>query len=161
MRKLGETAIACVFIMSASAQAGETIKYRFVSHSQGVFTMDAMDGVPGHIIGAAKFSGIVTLEDGPSGLITYLANIDYVNGSGAYTLYQTFEFPDGSSLRMKAGGPAKLDGSKTDFPDGKITVLGGEGRYAGASGDGEYGGTRLAPIAEGGDTLEQGVIRLK
>ena len=97
----------------------------------------------------------------PSGLITYLANIDYVRGSGAYTLYQTVKFPDGSSLRMKAGSPAKLDGSKTDFPDGKITVLGGEGRYAGASGDGEYVGTRLAPIADGGDTLEQGVIRLK
>ncbi len=161
MRKLRVAAIVFGLTMPGIAQAGETIKYRFVSHSQGVLTMDAGDGVEGHVIGAAKFSGIVTLEDGTSGFVTYLSNIDYVKGSGTYTLYQTFKFSDGSSLRMKAGGQAKLNGSRTDFPDGKIAVLGGEGKYAGASGDGEYVGTRLAPIGEGGDTLDEGTIRLK
>lgn len=161
MRKLSGATVGCLLTITGIAQAEETIKYRFVSHSVGLLTMDAGDGVDGHVIGAAKFTGIVTLDDGRSGIVTYLSNIDYVKGSGVYTLYQTFKFADGSVLRMKAGGPAKLNGSKTDFRDGKIIIVGGEGKYAGASGDGEYVGARLAPIGDGGDTLDEGVLHLK
>jgi hypothetical protein len=40
--------------VSQPASAEETLKFRYVSHNIGVVTIDAADGVDGHIFGAGS-----------------------------------------------------------------------------------------------------------
>jgi hypothetical protein len=122
--------------MSWPASAEETLKFRIVSHSTGGVTMDAADGVDGHILGAAKFVGIALLDDGRVGSVTYFATYDYTKGNGDYSTFEAIKFDDGSILRLRNTGKALVEGGKTIFNDGKTEVLGGEGKYKGASGTG-------------------------
>src|ERR1700683_5202773 len=88
------TLIGTLGATSQPASAEETLKFRIVSHSTGVFTIDAADGVDGHVFGAAKFVGIALFDDGRVGSVAYLANFDYTKGSGTYSVFETIKFDD-------------------------------------------------------------------
>lgn len=147
--------------MSWPALADETLKVRTVSHSTSTIFVDAADGVEGHIVGSARFVGISFYEDGRVGRVAYLANFDYVKGSGAYETYMTVTFDDGSTLRQRNTGMAVTKDGVTTFPDGRIEILGGTGRYANASGSGTFSGMRVLPIADGGDGYYDGTIEIR
>jgi hypothetical protein len=155
------TVIGTLGAVSLPARAEETLKFRVVSHSTGGVTIDAADGVDGHIIGAAKFVGIALFDDGRVGSFAYLANYDYTKGNGPYSVYATIKFDDGSVLRMRNTGTASVEGAKTNLSDGKSEILGGEGKYRGASGTGAYAGKRLNPPADGGDSYFEWTLQLK
>ena len=169
MSKLHKRAIVISFVTligilgaaSLPARAEETLKFRFVSHNTGVVTIDAADGVDGHSFGAGKFVGIALFDDGRVGSVAYLANFDYTKGSGTFSTFDTIKFDDGSILRFRATGTATLEGAKTNFTEGKLEVVGGEGKYKGASGTGVLTGTRLNSLAEGGDSYFESTLHLK
>jgi hypothetical protein len=171
MSKLHKRAIAISFVTLIGtlgavwqpASAEETSKFRVVSHSTGVVTIDAADGVDGHTFGAAKFVGIALFDDGRVGSVAYFANFDYTKGSGTYSTFETIKFDDGSILRFRNAGTAALEGAKTSFSDGKFEIVGGDGKYKGASGTGVFTGKRVNPIAEGGDSYfdETATLQLK
>jgi hypothetical protein len=152
--------IAAVLAAATVANAGETLKYRIVTHSTGIVTIDAADGVEGHIFGAAKFVGMAFFEDGRIGSVAYLANIDYTKGSGTYSTFQTIKFDDGSVLRFKNTGTGVAEAGKSTFGDGQTQVIGGEGKYKAAAGSGTFKGKRFLAIADGGDSYFDGEVQL-
>ena len=112
---IGVIAFASFGAMPHAAQAEETLKYRIVAHSTGLVTIDAADGIAGHIYGAAKFVGMVFMDDGRIGSVAHLANFDYVNGSGSYSAFQTLTFDDGSMLRLRNTGSGVTDAGTSIF----------------------------------------------
>jgi hypothetical protein len=158
---IGAIALASFGAMPHAAQAEETLKYRIVAHSTGLVTIDAADGIDGHIYGAAKFVGMVFMDDGRIGSVAHLANFDYVKGNGSYSSFQTLTFDDGSILRLKNTGSGVAEAGKAIFNDGKTEVLGGGGKYKGAMGSGEFTGKRILPTADGGDVYFDGTVHLK
>jgi hypothetical protein len=158
---IGAIALASFGAMQHAAQAEETLKYRIVAHSTGLITIDAADGIDGHIYGAAKFVGMVFMDDGRIGSVAHLANFDYIKGNGSYSAFQTFTFDDGSILRLKNTGSGAAELGKAIFNDGKTEVLGGGGKYKGAIGSGEFTGKRILPTADGGDVYFDGTVHLR
>lgn len=150
-----------VLMMVQPANADQKLAYRTVTHSTGTTIIDAADGVEGHVVGAAKFVGISMLDGGQIAAVAYVADIDYVKGNGKYSTYETFKFDDGSTLVMRDTGSSVTEGTKTTFPDGKTEVIGGTGKYKGASGTGEFHGGRILPFADGGDSYFEGTVTLK
>ena len=57
-------------------------------------------------------------------------------------------------------GTAAVDGTKTVFK-GTLNVLGGKGRYAGATGDGFFSGARTVPLAAGADLYLDLTVNVK
>src|ERR1700734_777956 len=112
---IGAIALASFGAMQHAAQAEETLKYRIVAHSTGLITIDAADGIDGHIYGAAKFVGMVFMDDGRIGSVAHLANFDYIKGNGSYSAFQTFTFDDGSILRLKNTGSGAAELGKAIF----------------------------------------------
>ena len=157
---IGAIAFASFGAMPHAAQAEETLKYRIVAHSTGLVTIAAADGIAGHIYGAAKFVGMVFMDDGRIGSVAHLANFDYVNGNGSYSAFQTLTFDDGSMLRLRNTGSGVTDAGTSIFSDGKTEVIGGRGKYNGAMGSGEFTGKRILPTADGGDVYFDGAVHL-
>lgn len=159
----GALVFYCTVLAAAprSAYADEIIRYKTTAHSTSSAVMDAADGVNGHVLGFAKFVGLSLFEDGRVATLAYIANFDYVNGSGTYVTLETLKFDDGSTIRMRHSGSTKVEGKLSVFADGKIEITGGEGRYKGVTGSGAYHGARILPISEGGDSYFDGTMTLK
>jgi hypothetical protein len=62
--------------------------------------------------------------------------------------YGALTLNDGSVLRYKWNGTARVQGTQTNFK-GDLTILGGKGRFKGAKGDGTLTGGRSQTIATG------------
>ncbi len=146
------TALAMLTLVGATAvhpAHAEDLEFREVMHATSVQTQDIGD-VDGHVAGIARFSGIASFQDGSTALASFVAQTDYVKGSGTNSTYSSLTFDDGSVLWYKASGTAAADGPRTIFK-GTITVIGGKGRFAGAKGEGGYGGARIGPLTTGAD----------
>jgi hypothetical protein len=86
----------------------------------------------------------------PSGPVTVemQASVDYTSGTGPFSGFVTFTFADGSVLGTRAEGLATrgADGA-TQFAS-TVGVLGGTGRYAGATGTGTFTGARASGVGQ-------------
>jgi hypothetical protein len=138
---------------------GETLTVRMVTHVAWAQSEEIGD-VDGHEASLARFTGLAFFPDHTVGEVRFVAATDYTNGVGTFTLYPILSFDDGSVLRLKSVGTAAVDGAKTRFI-GTVTVLGGEGRFAGASGDGSLTGTRHTALALGADLVSDYRINLR
>jgi hypothetical protein len=138
-----------VALFAGAVHADETLKFRTVMHSLNAQTIDVGD-VDGHILGVARFSGIVSLPDGSTATSYFTGAFEYTKGAGPVSTYMNVTYEDGSALWLKTMGTAAVDGTKTVFR-GTLNVLGGKGRYAGATGDGSFSGARTVPLAAGAD----------
>jgi hypothetical protein len=141
-----------VFCLGAasSARADETLKYRQFMHTTNVQTIDVGD-VDGHLLGVNRQSGIASFPDGSVATTYSTSATDFVKGSGhALVSYNNVTFEDGSVLWTKALVNVVAEGNKSILT-GTLTVVGGKGRYAGATGDGTFSGVRLAPLATGAE----------
>jgi hypothetical protein len=141
------------------AQADEMIETRIVMHATSVQTQDVGD-VDGHVLGLIRASGIASFQDGSTATAFFVAQTDYVKGSGTNSTFSNLTFNDGSELWYKATGTAAADGARTILR-GTIAVLGGKGRFAGAKGEGGFNGARLAPLASGADLFLDQMINVK
>lgn len=72
--------------------------------------------------------------------------VDYVKGSGPFGEFVTFTFADGSVLatRMQGAAAAATDGSTTFAAT--MSVIGGTGTYANATGSGVFTGSRTGDL---------------
>jgi hypothetical protein len=141
------------------AQADETIETRIVMHATSVQTQDVGD-VDGHALGVVRASGIALFQDGSTAAASFVAQTDYVKGSGTNSTYNNLTFDDGSVLWYKSTGTATADGARTILR-GTITVVGGKGRFAGAKGEGGFTGARIAPLSAGADLFLDQMINVK
>jgi hypothetical protein len=133
---------------ASRAQADETLKFRQITQVTNVQTIDAGD-VDGHLLGVNRQSGVATFPDGSLATAYFTALTDYVKGTGpAIVSYNNITFDDGSVLWTKTTADVVAEGTKS-IVKGTLTVMGGKGRYAGATGDGTFSGVRLAPLATG------------
>jgi hypothetical protein len=82
-------------------------------------------------------------------------------GSGtALVVYFNITFDDGSMFWSKGTNTTVAEGNKSFFK-GTLTVVGGKGRYAGATGDGTYTGARPAPLSAGADLYLDATVNVK
>jgi ABC-type branched-subunit amino acid transport system substrate-binding protein len=91
------------------------------------------------LMGSAEISGgVVDVE--------MIGNVDYTNGSGPFFGFVTFTWPDGTILSTTMDGAAQptTDGS-TSFA-ASLTIIGGTGRYADATGSGSFRGSRSGTV---------------
>ena len=78
--------------------------------------------------------------------VEMIGNVDYTNGTGPFFGFVTFTWPDGSilSTTMDGGAQPASDGA-TSFA-ASLTVIGGTGRYANATGSGSFRGSRTGVV---------------
>jgi len=74
--------------------------------------------------------------------------------------YNNVTFEDGSVLSTKAVVNVVAEGNKSILK-GTLTVVGGKGRYAGATGEGTLSGVRLAPLATGAELYVDVTVNVK
>ena len=160
MRTLSTAALLCL-CSASSAWADETLKYRQFTHATNVQTIDVGD-VDGHLLGVNRQSGIASFPDGSVATAYFTALTDYVKGSGtAVVVYTNVTFEDGSVLWIKGTNKTVAEGNKSSISNGTLTVIGGKGRYAGATGDGTYSGARVGPLTTGADAYLDYTVNLK
>lgn len=117
-----------------NAPAGETLEFRMVTH-------------------------VTFFPDGTVCTVSFASVSDYTKGAGSFTLYPIVTFEDSSVLWIKSTGTGTVDGEKTRFV-GTLTVVGGKGRFEGATGEGTLTGTRYTPLSVGADLVSDYVVKL-
>ena len=160
-RKVALTTVTLFCLYAASsAWADETLKYRQFTHVTNAQTIDVGD-VDGHLLGVNRQSGIASFPDGAVATVYFTTLSDYTKGSGPFLAsYNNITFEDGSVLWTKSLGTVVAEGNKS-IVKGTLTVIGGKGRYAGATGDGTFSGVRLAPLATGADLYCDVTVNVK
>src|SRR5215467_8833933 len=98
------------------ARADEVVKFRVVMHATYLQSQEVGD-VEGHALALAHYSGLASFADGSVGTANFTATTDYIKGTGTYSVYYNLTLKDGSALWWKSTGPAKLDGTTTNFPE--------------------------------------------
>jgi len=154
-------ALASISLLGASAPASvETLTYRTFSQAANVQSIDVGDA-QGHLLGITHQSGIAAFSDGTFATTYFTAAFDYTNGSGQILVtYNNITFDDGSELWLKSTGTAVANGQRTNIK-GTLSVVGGKGRYDGATGQGTFSGVRLAPLAAGADLYLDNTLEVK
>ena len=92
--------------------------------------------------------------------MSFASTTDYINGEGEFVPYPIIVFNDGAVLCVRSCGRGKVEGTKTKFV-GTLTVVGGEGRFAGAKGDGTLTGIRYTPLSVGADLVSDYIVTLE
>lgn len=81
--------------------------------------------------------------------VRFLGDVQYVNGSGPFNGYVTITRADGSRLALRINGHSLAvpleTGTRTHFT-GDISIMGGSGRFAQATGIGSMTGVRKAAL---------------
>jgi hypothetical protein len=149
-----------VFCTNSMAKADEVLKFRIVTHATSVQSLDVGD-VEGHTQGLARQSGLAFFPDGSFATTYFTATNDFTKGAGTYLTYYNLTLRDGSTLWFTANGTAKPEGTTTIFPETRVLVLRGTGRFEGTSGDGTLSGMRVTPLAVGADLFVDVNINLK
>ena len=139
-------------------QDPQTLKFRMVTHVTWAQSQDIGD-VAGHVASLSRFSGLAFFPDGSVASVSFIAQTDYTNGAGAFTLYPILTFDDGSILCIKSVGQGTIEGARTQF-FGTLSVIGGKGRFEGVTGDGKLTGTRYTPLSIGADLVSDYTVRI-
>jgi hypothetical protein len=153
-------AIAMLSIISTSASADETLKWRHVQHTASLQTMQVGD-VNGHTLNIYRLPGIAFFSDGTTGGFQAFGASDTINGSGPVNGYIVLTLNDGSEIWARYAGEVKVEGNRVPRK-GTFSVIGGKGRYAGAKGDGTWEGDG-ALVTAGTDAVSyvDGVLNIK
>jgi hypothetical protein len=125
-------------VLSMPAKADEMLKWRQVQHTASFNSQQVGEG---HFVNLYRISALALFPDGNIGTITVVGTNDTINGSGPVAGYLTLVLGDGSELWTKyTGTVTNASGMKNSPRNGTMTVIGGKGRYAGATGDGTWDG---------------------
>src|SRR3984893_1821268 len=143
-----------------AAAADEKVKFSSILHATFLESQEVGD-VDDHAMLLTRYSGLNRFSDGTTGLCYLVATTDYIKGAGTFLVYNKITLSDdGSILWYKATGTTTMDGTTSRF-EGRVAVLGGKGKYEGATGDGTLTGARPVPLAVGADLYNDLVINIK
>lgn len=145
--------------MMQGEQHNQTLIFRMVTHVTWAQSQDIGD-VAGHVASLARFSGLAFFPDGSVATASFIAQTDYTNGAGAFTLYPILTFDDGSVLCIKSVGQGVVDGGRTRFV-GTLSVVGGKGRFDGVTGEGALTGMRYTPLSIGSDLVSDYTVSIQ
>jgi hypothetical protein len=146
------------FIAATDYTKGAGI-FREVMHATSVQAQEVGD-VEGHVPALVRFSGLALFPDGAVGTTYFVGATDYTKGTGPYSAYHNVTFAGGAVLWLKWVGTTTAEGT-ISLVKGTVSVIGGEGRFEGAKGDGTVTGTRLTPLVAGADLYLDLVINVK
>jgi hypothetical protein len=140
--------LACALagILSVPAKADETLKWRIVHHPT-YWQLQQPGDVENHYLGLFHYAGIAFLPDGSTGTTSSFGTFDVISSGGTSTGYQNIVFSDGSELWLKFTQETKESNPRPR--KGTAVVIGGKGRYAGATGNATYEGEATKPGPEG------------
>ncbi len=127
----------------------ETLKWRNVSHINETHAF-VLAETGGHTVGTGRGTGLGFFPNEQISNVAFGFTIDYLKGEGSFLAYETYSFPDGASLTLRRNGKTKLVGNGAEFT-GNFDIIGGSGRFAGATGSGSFYGKRLAALSSGAD----------
>lgn len=108
-----------------------------------------------------RLTGTATTPDGPVD-VELLGSVAYATGSGPFSGFLTFTFPDGSVLGTQVQGLATRGADGVTQLASTLGVINGTGRYLGTTGTGTFTGSRDAALGQPvRATFEIGVVPAK
>jgi hypothetical protein len=140
-------------VISTSALADETLKFRVVQYVVSVQSQQVGDG---HVQTLIRYPGLASFPDGSTARTVVFNASDGIpgpGGGGVANGYENMIFSDGSELWWKYSGTYTIDGKGVIATSGTFTVTSGKGRYAGAKGDGTYEGVQTSGASAGPEVL--------
>jgi hypothetical protein len=159
MKRLLVSAALCSLSVSG-ALADETLKYRVVYHVTLLQSQEVGD-VAGHALGIAHATGLAMLPDGGMATTQFVASLDFTNGTGPVKVYGSINYSDGSVLWVRNDVESTMKGDRAELR-GPVTILGGKGRFAGATGTGSLTGYRMQVTpSSGAEVYNEITLNLK
>lgn len=128
-----------------AATRSERIELRTVFSSTGTTLQKLPGGITygwNHLVAGTKWGG-------QDATVDFLGDVSYVNGTGPFNGYITITRADGATLGLRVAGSAlslASAGTSDARFSGNVTVIGGDGPYAGATGIGTMTGSRAAAL---------------
>ncbi len=142
---------AFVLVLTAETLAAQTLKGRHELHGSPDATKVLEVGDrPGHVMILAQARGVSLLEGGDTAQVTGTEVLDHSNGNGPYHGYEVLTFRDGSTIMDEFEGMDETtpDGKDVNF-NGRFTITGGSGRFAGIRGKGTHRGVNHVAAGTG------------
>lgn len=130
---------------SQAAQKSQRIEVRANFTSTGTTLQTLPGGITygwNHLVAGTKWAGQDATAD-------FLGDVEYVDGSGPFNGYITLTRADGAKLGLRVQGSAlslATTGTAEARFSGNVTVIGGSGAFAGATGIGTMTGTRQSAL---------------
>ncbi len=147
----GILAAACVLALTAGTLVGQTLKgHSVLRGSPDAVKVLEVGDIPGHVMILAQARGVAFLQGGDTAKVTGTEVLDHSNGNGPYHGYEVLTFPDGSTILDEFEGVDETtpDGKDINF-NGRFTITGGSGRFAGIRGKGTQHGVNHVASGEG------------
>ena len=160
---LGSLVASSMLVAGPAAAASKklvTLTFTTTLTSGGT-TLETLPG--GHTYGWNNLSGTTTWGK-QAATISFLGDVDYVNGSGPFNGYVTVTRADGVALGTHIDGnalaaPDGSAGTRTIFA-GSVSVIQGTGAYRGSTGIGTMTGQRKSALGSPVEmTLTLSVLR--
>ncbi len=141
---------ALAFGLPTAASAGDRTITRNLTFATEVTSVGTdLTELPGDIVyGWNNLQG-KTRWGSRSAALNFLGEVDYVDGSGPLGGFVTVTHPNGMQLALRVNGQATSPpgpGTKDATFRGTVRVIGGSGRFAGATGHGTMTGSRTASL---------------
>lgn len=143
--------VPAALLLAAVYANAKDIQWRHTFHITQSAAFNVSDR-SGHIVGAGEGAGLGLFPDGQVATMKLSYFVNFIDGEGPFTAYETYRFSNGSSLSVERIGSTTLD-NQTGVATltGKFMFLDGTGIYKGIHGGGTFVGKRLNPLAAGAD----------
>lgn len=143
-------ALGLALLPAGAASAGDRTVTRTLTFTSTVTSVGTeLNELPGDIVyGWNELRG-KTRWGNRSARLTFLGDVDYVDGSGPFGGFVTVTHRNGTQLAWRVSGKSASPpgpGTKDATFTGAVRVIGGSGRYAGATGVGTMTGSRTASL---------------
>ncbi len=143
-------ALGLMLLVPTSSSAGDRTVTRTLTFTSTVTSVDTeLNELPGDIVyGWNELRG-TTRWGNRSARLRFLGEVNYVDGSGPFGGFVTVTHRNGTQLAWRVTGTAVSPpgpGTKDAIFTGTVRVIGGSGRYTGATGVGTMTGSRTASL---------------
>ena len=143
-------ALALALSFPATASAGDRTVTRTLTFTSTVTSVGTeLNELPGDIVYGWNHLTGTTRWGKRSATMDFLGDVDYIDGTGPFGGFVTITHRNGTQLAWRVSGEAVSPpepGTKDATFTGTIRVIGGSGRFAGATGVGTMTGSRSSSL---------------
>lgn len=136
--------------LPATASAGDRTITRHLAFTTEVTSVGTdLNELPGDIVYGWNHLQGPTRWGSRKASLDFLGSVDYVDGSGPFGGFVTITHANGMQLALDVAGEASSPpgpGTKDATFTGTVRVIGGSGRFAGATGQGTMTGSRTSSL---------------